>query len=195
MTFSRFKSANHPQQVAKRGAREDIDLRATSWETFQPLHERFHFTLDVAASQHNAKCVRFVTKQQDGLSVPWSGERVWCNPPYSRIPAWVEKAWSEWRSGNPPSCIVMLLPANRTEQAWWQDFVEVFRDRSDSTLQTEFLRDRIRFVRDGAKGIGPNERPPFGCVLLIWSTERTPRQACVATTIQHRFWPKFVERD
>ena len=38
-------------------------------------------------------------------------------------------------------------------------------------FNTEFLRGRPRFVLPGAEAIGPNERPPFGCVLLIW--ERT----------------------
>lgn len=189
MTFSRFKPTNHPQQVKARGSREDIDSRATHPSVFAPLNDRFQFSIDVAASAHNAKCERFVTKEQDGLAHPWSGERVWCNPPYSRIRNWVEKAWEEWRSPNPPEAIVMLLPANRTEQAWWQDLIEPFRDRTDSTLRTEFIRDRIRFVREGARAVLPNERPPFGCVLLIWSTDITAREVCVASSIQERLWP------
>jgi hypothetical protein len=35
--------------------------------------------------------------------------------------------------------IVMLLPANRTEQGWWQKHIEPFRDRAMSRLTTEFL--------------------------------------------------------
>ena len=62
----------------------------------------------------------------------------------------------------------VLLPANRPEQKWWQDMVEPYRDRPGSPLRTEFLRVRPRFVLPGAEEIGPNERPPFGCVLLIW---------------------------
>lgn len=194
MTFARFKANNHPQQVAKRGAREDVDSRATAWEVFTPLHERYHFTLDVAAAPHNAKCARYITKAQNGLTQRWSGEGVWCNPPYSRLREWVDKAWEEWRSADPPRLIVMLLPANRTEQAWWQDLVEPYRDRTDSTLRSEFLRDRIRFVRDGARGIGPNERPPFGCVLLIWSTDERAHVDCAAIAFQRRLWSREEER-
>lgn len=62
----------------------------------------------------------------------------------------------------------MLLPANRTEQSWWQLMVEPFRDRADSPLSTEFLKGRIRFLKPGQTAVGPNQRPPFGCVLLIW---------------------------
>jgi phage N-6-adenine-methyltransferase len=164
----RFRGANHPQQVKSRGVREDIDSRATHWSTFRPLDKRFAFTIDVAASSTNTKCARFYTKEQNGLAQPWASERVWCNPPYSNIRQWLEKAWLEWHADPRPEVIVMLLPANRTEQGWWQDLVEPFRDRNNSPLRTEFIAGRIRFVRDGASAIFPNERPPFGCVLLIW---------------------------
>ena len=62
----------------------------------------------------------------------------------------------------------MLLPANRTEQGWWQDHVECCRDKGRG-LTTEFIRGRTRFIAAGDTGIKPNARPPFGCVLLIWS--------------------------
>ena len=85
--------------------------------------------------------------------------------PYRR--SWVEKAWAEWDRGE-VTRIVMLLPANRTEQGWWQDLVEQRRDRIGSDLRVEFLRGRMRFDRPdwtpGPKG----DRPPFGCCLVIW---------------------------
>ena len=62
----------------------------------------------------------------------------------------------------------MLLPANRTEQGWWQDLVEPhLRDRR-SDFRVEFLRGRLRFINSGDTKIRPNQRPPFGCCLLIW---------------------------
>ena len=160
---------NHPQQVGKRGANPAVDDRATSPEVFGPLHQRFRFTIDVAASAANTKLERFYSIEDDGLDLPWYGERVWCNPPYSNIRPWVEKAWAEWPFAE---LIVMLVPANRTEQGWWQELVEPKRDQLGyEDLRTEFLPGRLRFIAPGADGIGPNERPPFGCVLLIW--ERT----------------------
>lgn len=169
MTLLRFKGANDPQQVKARGAREDVDARETHWSTFEPLNWRFQFTLDVAAAVSNAKLPRFITAEQNGLAVSWAEERVWCNPPYSNIGAWVDKAWTEWRKIPRPELICMLLPANRCEQGWWQELVEPYRDRAGSPLRTEFIAGRIRFVRAGASAIFPNERPPFGCALLIWS--------------------------
>lgn len=90
---------------------------------------------------------------------------MWCNPPFSDIAPWVRKAWSEFDAS---LGIVMLLPANRTEQSWWQEMVEPYRDRQGSPLRVEFLPGRMRFLRRGQSQIGPNERPPFGCCLLIW---------------------------
>jgi len=161
MTLLGFRSNNHPQQVARRGADLPTDDRATVPELFEPLNERYRFTIDVAAAAHNTKCERFYTVADDGLAQDWTGERVWCNPPYSDIRPWVAKAWGS------DALVVMLLPANRTEQAWWQDLVEPYRDRSVG-LTCEFLRGRIRFLRPGQRRIGPNERPPFGCCLLTW---------------------------
>ena len=172
MSLVGYKSKNHPQQVGKRGARPEIDDRATTPEVFGPLNERFHFTIDVAASPENTKCKRYYTADEDGLAQPWARERVWCNPPHSNLEAWVAGAWDKWEGTHEPiepDLIVMLVPANRTEQGWWQSYVEPFRDRSDSYLRVEFLPGRLRFLAPGATEIKPNERPPYGCCLLIWS--------------------------
>ena len=166
MTLTRFKGQNHPQQVAKKGARPEVDERATDPVFFSELHRRFGFTLDVAALPRNAKLPRFLTPEDDGLRTSWAGERVWCNPPYSDLWTWVRKAWAE-ADGCP--LIVMLVPANRTEQRWWQREVEPHRDRPGSRLRVEFLPDRLRFIRHDREAVGTNERPPFGCCLLIWS--------------------------
>lgn len=69
-----------------------------------------------------------------------------------------------------PELIVMLLPANRVEQAWWQDLVEPYRDRPDEDLRVEFLRGRMRFDRPGWVPGPKGDRPPFGCCLPIWGS-------------------------
>lgn len=169
MSVVGYKARNHPQQVTAHGARPDIDDRATPPEVFGPLHERFSFTIDVAASPHNAKCPRYWTEADDGLAQSWAGERVFCNPPFSfpNLPAWVAKAWQEWKNAG-TGLIVMLIPANRTEQNFWQELVEPFRDLPGSDLHVEFLPGRMRFLTRGQTEVGPDERPPFGCCLLIW---------------------------
>lgn len=165
MTLSGFKAKNHPQQTALFGPRDDIDDRAITPEDFAPLHERFQFTIDAAAAEHNARLPRYWTRADDALAQSWAGERVWCNPPYSDIAPWITKAWHAHTWGC--ALTVMLLPANRTEQQWWQRGVECHRDNG-SGLSVEFLAGRMRFLRRGATEVKPNERPPFGCCLLIW---------------------------
>jgi len=163
-----YQARNHPQQTARRGADPGVDDRAITAEDFAPLHARFSFTIDAAATAANARLPRYWTAEDDALAQSWAGERVWCNPPYSQpgLEQWVGKSWYEWNLGT--GLIVMLVPANRTEQQWWQRHVEPYRDQ-DKSFRTEFLPGRMRFLCNGADAIKPNERPPFGCCLLIWS--------------------------
>lgn len=46
------------------------------WETppdlFEALNEEFHFTLDACALPETAKCPRYFTPEDDGLSRPWA---------------------------------------------------------------------------------------------------------------------------
>jgi phage N-6-adenine-methyltransferase len=201
MSLVGFQARNHPQQVASGGAKLHVDDMATPPELFDPLNERFGFTLDAAASEHNMKCERFYSAASSewscshcgshphsrqtwcergcgsdygrmslasgGLELRWAPARVWCNPPYSEIAPWIEKAHREFARG---ALVVMLLPANRTEQGWWQRGVEPYRDdRSSPGPRVEFLPGRPRFIRYEDGVVRPNERPPFGCCLLIWS--------------------------
>lgn len=155
--FPRFKARNHPQQKHN----PEGDDRATNPALFAALHDEFNFTLDACATAQNAKLPRFVTPEQDGLKADWTLERVYCNPPFSNIRPWIEKAH---RSNSP--LIVLLLPNNRCEQPWWQELVEPHRDRS-GWLSVRFLPGRTRFIPSqpyaNRKG-----RPPFGCLLLIY---------------------------
>ena len=171
---------NHPQQVGKRGALDKVDDRRTPRDLFGPLAREFKFTLDAAASHVNALCDHFYDLANSGLEGTWKGHRVWCNPPYSDCRAWVDKAWKEMSEGC--EVVVMLLPANRTEQGWWQDAIEPFRDvgpnekgvwitagARDVAMTTRFLRGRLRFDTPDHEYDDPRgNRPPFGNVLVIW---------------------------
>lgn len=171
MSLVGFKAKNHPQQVGKNGADDDVDDRGTKPSFMAEMEERFGaFDLDAAAASHNAKAPNYYTREDDGLAQPWFGN-VWCNPPYSDCGAWVEKAWAEWgrEGGDPLERIVMLLPSNRVEQKWWQNLVEPRRDRTSSPLRVEFLRGRMRFDRPNWTPGPKGDRPPFGVCLLIWA--------------------------
>ncbi len=78
-------------------------------------------------TEESTKLPRYFTKEQDGLAHSWAHERVWLNCPYSDIAPWVRKA--EFETFRGCSLVVMLLPATKTEQPWWQEYIEPFRDR------------------------------------------------------------------
>lgn len=168
-----FKPKNHPNQLKRRGADDSVDDRQTHPGLFGPLHAEFRFTVDACASPANALLPRYWTEAQDCKAQDWARERVWINPPYSRIPVFVACAWEKADAGCP--CIFMLLPANRTEQPWWQDMVEPYRDENESPVagvkfRARFIKKRWPFLNGGA--IIKNRTsvsPPFGLVGLIWT--------------------------
>lgn len=108
---------------------------ATPQEFFDELDAEFDFTLDVCASDSNAKCGLYFTRDDDGLSQTWDAERCWMNPPYGReIKAWMRKAYGSSLEG---ALVVCLVPA-RTDTAWWHDY-------ATKATEIRFVRGRLRF--------------------------------------------------
>jgi site-specific DNA-methyltransferase (adenine-specific) len=137
-----------------------------NWETppevFDPLHAEFAFTLDPCAEPKTAKCPLFFTEADDGLSKPWSGHRVFMNPPYGReVYAWTRKARTEVESGG-ALLVVGLLPAS-TDLAWWHE------DVLGHASELRWIRGRVRFLTGGpyrASGF-------FASVIVVWRNGST----------------------
>lgn len=154
----------------------DNDVRETPRKLFDQLEREFHFTLDACATAQNALCKRFYTfdgpswrpGRENGLTGSWEGERVWCNPPFSELLEWTDKAWAEQSDTH---VIVMLVPANRTYADWWQRNVAPYVKKPGFDVRWRAERDR--FTVDGGKPIlnkaGKIGSPSFACALLIWS--------------------------
>lgn len=128
----------------------DRDVRATPDEIFDPLHQEFRFELDVCALPENAKCDKFYTPEHDGLFQKWAPLVCWCNPPYSELRPWIDKAYEESLIG---ATVVMLLPST-TDTAWFHEVVWPY-------AEVRFLRGRVKFV-------GQNNPAPFGSLLAIF---------------------------
>ena len=123
------------------------------WETprefFQNLDDEFYFTLDPCATEDNAKCDRYYTVVDDGLTKDWTNEVVYMNPPYGReLQHWVAKACKE------KCTTVMLIPA-RTD-TWW--FHELLWNQPN--IEIRFLRGRKRFV-------GSKHNAPFPSMIVV----------------------------
>ena len=131
---------------------------ATPQDFFDKLNEEFYFTLDPCADDFNHKCEKYYTEAQDGLQQDWSGEKVFCNPPYGRdVPKWVKKCYDETHTGD---CLlaVMLLHA-RTDTRWFHDYIYHKAD------EVRFVKGRLRFG-------GQTTNAPFpSMVVVFWGRE------------------------
>ncbi|MDG6881080.1 phage N-6-adenine-methyltransferase [Phocoenobacter uteri] len=80
------------------------------------------FGLDAAANEFNRKCKKFISKEQDALSVDWASKskRIWCNPPYSDPLPFIEKAITESEKG---AKVVMLLNVDNSTR-WFAKCVQ-----------------------------------------------------------------------
>lgn len=119
---------------------------------FDQLDAEFGFTIDVAATKENAKVGRYFTQEEDGLKQNWGGHRVWCNPPYSGIVDWVNKAHDEAKD----ALIVMLLPV-RTDTDWFHSLL-------NAGVEIRWLRKRVKFEFEGKVAGSPR----FASLLAIW---------------------------
>jgi len=128
---------------------------ATPQDFFDKLNKQFNFTLDPCATKENAKCAKFFTQEDDGLAQDWSGERVFCNPPYGRgLKDWVRKAHEESKKG---ALVVMLIPA-RTDTSYWHDYIV------GGGADIRYLRGRLKFG-------GSANSAPFPSALIMWGRE------------------------
>ena len=87
------------------------------WLVGQYAAEFGPFDTDPAATAQSAQASAFYTIDDDGLSQPWKG-RVWMNPPYSNVGAWMAKARAEVEAGN-AELVVCLVPA-RVDARWYR---------------------------------------------------------------------------
>jgi len=128
------------------------DLWATPQIFFDTLNEEFEFTLDPCATDENAKCERYFTKEIDGLLQNWQGESVFCNPPYGKdISKWVKKCSDEARLPN--TKVVALLPA-RTDTRWFHQYI--------------YHKAEIRFIQGRLKFGGSKNSAPFPSMIVIF---------------------------
>jgi len=128
---------------------------ATPTAFFEELDREFHFTLDPCCTKENAKCSKFYTAEDDGLSKDWSGEIVYCNPPYGKeISNWVRKCYEENKKG---TTIVMLIPA-RTDTAYFHQYI--------------YKQHEIRFIRGRLRFNGCSKDAPFPSMVVVMRGER-----------------------
>ena len=126
----------------------ESDEWSTPRDRWDEWNAEFGFTLDAAATAGNALCADFYTMEDDGLSQEWTGN-VWCNPPYSAVGKWMEKAYDTSLTG---ATCVLLVPA-RTDTRWWHQWA---------------VRGEIRFIKGRLKFGSATTSAPFPSALIIF---------------------------
>lgn len=125
---------------------------------FIKLKLEFDFTLDPCADENNHKCEKYFTKEIDGLSQCWIGERVFCNPPYGReIGFWVRRCYLNSKGGN--DIAVMLIPA-RTDTKWFHEYIY-----NKKNVEVRFLKGRLKFG-------GSKNSAPFPSMIVIFGKRK-----------------------
>jgi phage N-6-adenine-methyltransferase len=140
---------------------EHRDSWRTPPEVFEPFNAEYRFVGDVAASSLNALHSRYLTEEQNALDTNWleyfGSGTVWCNPPYSDISPWVEKANNEVTNG---VGTVMLLPAD-TSVGWFK------MARTACTEVRFIVGGRLAFINAATgKPVSGNNK---GSLLIIWN--------------------------
>lgn len=129
------------------------------WETppyfFKLLDDIFHFTLDPCAEPSTAKCEKYYTEQDDGLSKSWEGETVFVNPPFSNSAEWIEKCYYQSLARN--TTVVMIIPS-RTDTIVWHNYVM-------SASEIWFCVGRVNFLLDGIK---PKNGSTFPLAVIVF---------------------------
>ena len=131
----------------------ETDQWATPKDFFDKCDKEYGpFTLDVCADKDNAKCQRFFSKEQNGLSQNWTG-KCWMNPPYGReIGRWMKKAYESSVNG---AIVVCLVPA-RTDTRWWHEYA---------------MKGKVTFIRGRLKFGGSKNSAPFPSALVVFGNE------------------------
>lgn len=145
------------------------------WETpqkiFDNLNQEFNFNLDVAASHQNRKCAQYFTQYDNSLNKIWThydvineqiiDGRVWCNPPYSKVKEFLEKATKEFNNYN-CKCIVFLTFAN-TDTNWFHDYCY-----NKPNVELRFLKGRLKFKGKNKDGIEVKNSAMRPSMLIIF---------------------------
>lgn len=130
---------------------------------YNVLNDEFGFSLDPCASSANAKCKRFFTKDDDGLTRDWGTHHVFCNPPYGRkMRDWARKCFDASQRG----ATVVLLAHARTDTQWFHHWVY------GKAAEIRFVKGRLKF--------GDGTTPaPFPSLVAVFRPRATPAKSSI----------------
>lgn len=105
--------------------------KSDKWKTPEDLYAEWNKEFKF---NHDPCPIDWKEGDADGLTTDW-GTSTFCNPPYSHVAKWIEKAHSEWKKGKQ---VVMLINAITDTKA--------FHTYIYGQAELRFLKGRICFV-------------------------------------------------
>ncbi|HIA3023010.1 TPA: DNA N-6-adenine-methyltransferase [Escherichia coli] len=141
------------------------DCWRTPFLLFKNLHHEFCFTLDGAATKHDALLPRFT---DDISRQSWDGEKVFCNPPYSDIPSFLVKA-------SESDLAVFLIP-HRANTSYWLRHIY----SNNHCHEIRILHRAVKFLPPAGHN-GLAIRSPFPSAIVIFKSE--PRKHEITQTV------------
>lgn len=143
----------------------------TPYRLFYNLHREFNFTLDGAATEHDALLPRFT---DDIHNQSWVGERVFVNPPYSGIPSFLIKA-------SEADLAVFLIPY-RPQTIYWLKHIFT----NPLCHEIRILHRSVRYLPPAGHN-GLVVRSPFPSAVVVFKKEprkhEITQMVCCADTL------------
>lgn len=151
------------------------------WKT---MNDIWRFNVDAASDSESYLCTNWFgpdhecEPNRDGLSARWDicgfQTRAYCNPGFSSIAVWLEKAYREV-SENIELAVVMSHV--QTSAAWWREWAM-------KANEIYLLSPRVQFVpREGVEGNGNNRD---NCLIVY---RRSPAVYCSPRIVTWRWKP------
>jgi phage N-6-adenine-methyltransferase len=166
------------------GEQQIFGSSSVEWGTppylFDALDRIFHFDLDPASTDENAKTPRHYTAVDNGLVQPWDCEAFFVNPPYRRgkqgAGGWLAKGIETIQTYH--NVGVYLLPV-RTGTQWWVNHMY-------KAHEWWFIQGRVPFI-----GMAPadEEETEDGDDLLAELDVDPPSQEIVAKPKKRKIMP------
>jgi len=153
----------------------DKDTWATPQYLFNWLNSIYDFDIDLCADVDNSKCSNWIDIEDNSLIRDWFsyGDTGFCNPPYSNIKPWIDKAIAEAKKG---FTTVMLIPTPNGESHYKQIF--------ESATSLSFITGRIAFYNPILKKeVGGNTR---GSCVVEFSRKFNPDLPIQISYIQRK---------
>jgi phage N-6-adenine-methyltransferase len=143
--------------MTKTEKRELLQQLATPPDFWRVVNAEFDFQIDVCASAANKKCAWYIDAEIDALAPnrEWIGApfvrwpaggalssggrftRAWCNPGFSTVLPWHEKAFAEAQKH--PGAVVAVIGLPGGSQDW-------FHFAYHHASEIRMLRDRVQYI-------------------------------------------------